>query len=77
MTNRKEASKKATYKGEVIMKAVIISSYVLLVLAFIYSLLIIIIGGSVADYLINIILYLMPIAVTVVADPRNKSKGGK
>lgn len=57
------------------MKAVIISSYVLLVLAFIYSLLIIIIGGTVADYLINIILFLMPIAVIVVADPRKKTKG--
>ena len=59
------------------MRAVIISSNVLLVLAFIYSLLIVIIGGTVADYLINIILYLMPIAVTVVVDPRNKTKGGK
>ena len=61
-------------KGEVIMKAVIIGSYVLLVLAFIYSLLIVIIGGTVADYLINIILFLMPIAVTVVVDPRSKTK---
>ena len=74
MINRKEALKKATYKGEVIMKAVIIGSYVLLVIAFIYSLLIVIIGGTVADYLINIILFLMPIAVTVVVDPRNKTK---
>ena len=56
------------------MKAVIIGSYVLLVLAFIYSLLIVIIGGTVADYLINIILFLMPIAVAVVVDPRSKIK---
>lgn len=64
-------------KGEIIMKAVIIFNNVLLVLAFIYSLLIVIIGGSVADYLINIILFLMPIAVTVVVDPRNKNKRGR
>ena len=56
------------------MKAVIIGNYVSLVLAFIYTLLIVIIGGSVADYLMNIILFLMPIAVTVVVDPRNKTK---
>lgn len=61
-------------KGEIIMKAVIIGNYVSLVLAFIYTLLIVIIGGTVADYLINIILFLMPIAVTVVVDPRNKTK---
>lgn len=59
------------------MKAVIIGNYVLLVLAFLYSLLIVIIGGTIADYLFNILLYIIPIAVTVVVDPRNKTKGVK